>query len=303
MLSAISQAAEVPLLLREEPPPADCPDAAPWKDRFLEAMQPAQLADWQTAADRLAALAADVPDAPAIWQNLAVFRGRLADNSGAAEAWRKYAALRAGEPGGLEDAAEAEATAMFLADDPLGDRLEMLKVVWTVRDAQRAHEAFLSSPRFRPLPFDPAQFSDGQTPPPKGAYMLLDRPPLESAEGLTLDTMPRSLGHALLFGRQTDREARLEMAAVAADELAAVNAMLREAAGDALEPEPKQEVIGHQSATVRLLRGAWLPPRGASPEQLHALTIEHARDAVLNRWPDLKLGVLDGRTPARSRRR
>jgi hypothetical protein len=297
MLSAISQAAEVPLLLRDEPPLADCPDAAPWKKRFVEAMQPAQFADWQTTAERLAALAADVHDAPAIWQNLAVFRGRLADNAGAAEAWRKYAALGAGQQNGLEDAVEAEATAMFLADDPLGDRQEMLKVVWTVRDAERAHEAFLSSPRFRPVPFDPARFSDGQTPPPKGAYLLLDRPPLESAEGLRLDTIPRSLGHALLFGRQTDREARLEMAPVAADELAGLSAMVREAAGDALEPEPKQAVIGYESSTAKLLRGAWLPPRGAAPEQLRALTIEHARDAVLNRWPELKLGALDGCTP------
>ncbi len=271
MLAAISRATEVPLLLREEPPPADAPDAAPWKDRFIEAVEPAQSIDWQTAADRLAALAAEVRDAPAIWQNLAIYRGRLADNAGAAEAWRRYAALRAVEPDGLENAVEAEATAMLLGDDPLGDRINLFQVVWTVKDAERANEAFLSSPRFRPIPFDPAHFGDGQTPPPKGVYMVLDRPAVESSEGLSLGTLPRVLGHALLFGRQTDREARLEMAPVAADDLAAATALLRETAGEAIELPAKQDAIGHRSASQAMLRAGWLMPRDLSPEQFERL--------------------------------
>ena len=186
---------------------------------------------------------------------------------------------------------------MFLAEDPLGDRLEMFKLVWTVKDVERAQEAFLWSPRFRAVPFDPAQFSDGQTPPPKAAYMLLDRPMPESAEGLSLETVPRLLGQALLFGRQTDCEARLDVMGVAGDELQAVKDMVREAAGDALDPQPKEEVVGHWSASQKLLRAAWQPPRGASAEQLRALIDQHRRDAILNRWPELKLGVLDGRSP------
>ncbi|MCE5268900.1 MAG: hypothetical protein LLG00_13560 [Planctomycetaceae bacterium] len=298
MLGAISQTAEVPLLLREEARMANCPQNAPWKKRFAEAMEPIGGADWQTAADRLAALAADVSDAPSIWKNLAILYGRLARNADAANAWRKYAALRAAEPNGLEEAVEAEATAMFLADDALGDAVDMLKVVWTVKDPEKAHEAFLSSSRFRPVGIDPTHFGDGETPPPKGAYMLLDRPALDSAEtALTLDNVPRLLGHALLFGRQTDREARLEMVGLPADELPSISAMIREAAGDAVDPEPKQEVFGRQSATVRMLRASWLPPRGVSPDKMRDVTVGHARDVILNRWPNLKLGVLGGRSP------
>ena len=120
MLAGLCQAADMPLLLREEPPFAHCPNDVPWKDRFGEAVQPIALGDWLTAADRLGELAADVPDSPAVWRNLATLRGWLADNAGCIEALHRYAALRAGEEGGLEDAAEAEATAMFLSGDPLG---------------------------------------------------------------------------------------------------------------------------------------------------------------------------------------
>ena len=47
-----------------------------------------------------------------------------------------------------------------------------------------AQEGLLSSPRWRSISFNPAQFSDGETPPPKAAFMLLDRPMPVSAEGL-----------------------------------------------------------------------------------------------------------------------
>ena len=109
--------------------------------------------------------------------------------------------------------------------------------------------------------------------------------------------MPNVIGQALLFGRQTDREARLEILNVAGDDLAAVGQMVRELAPEAVEPEPKQEVMGHWSASQKLLRAAWYPPRAPSSEQINGMIEQHGRAAILDRWPDLKLGVLDGRSP------
>ena len=176
MLSGLCQAADLSLPLRHDQQFAHPPENVAWKPRFDEALRPIGRGDWRTAAERFTALAAEVPDSPAVWRNLATLRGWLADNAGCMDALRKYAALRAAAPDGLEDAVEAEATAMFLANDPLGDHVEMLKVVWTVKDVERLQETLLSSPQWQAIPFDPARFSDGENPPPKGAYMLLDRP-------------------------------------------------------------------------------------------------------------------------------
>jgi hypothetical protein len=297
LLSALSQAADVPLLLRDDLPLLPCPEGAAWKARFDEAMQALIVADWQTAADRFTALAADVPGEPAIWRNLATLRGWLADNAGCIDALRKYAALRASQADGLEDAVEAEAEAMFLAEDPLGDRLEIYKLVWAVSDVERLQEAFLSAPRFRTVPFDPTQLGDAENPPPKAAYMLLDRSMPESAQGLSLENTPRLLGQALLFGRQTDREARLELQGVAGDELAAVTGLINEVAHDCVgSAEPKKEVVGHWSASQKLLRAAWQPPRDAAPQQLHELSEEYERRAILDQWPELNLGIFAGRS-------
>ncbi len=139
--------------------------------------------------------------------------------------------------------------------------------------------------------------------------MLLDRPMPESAEGLSIENMPRLLGQALLFGRQTDREARLELQGVAGDELSAVSGLIQDVAGDAVGQIAnltsdqagngglKKEVVGHWSASQKLLRAAWQPPRDASQEQLRALAEEYGRRAVLDQWPDLKLGILADRSP------
>jgi hypothetical protein len=294
MLSAIAHAPDIPLLLRSEPFLQPCPEDVAWKDRFHEAMQATSLGNWRKAADLLTGLAADAPDSPILWRNLAATRGWLAENDGAIEAWRKYAALRAREPNGLEDAVEAEALAMFLSADPLGDRMESFNLVWTIKDAERLQEALLSSLRIQSVPFDPARFSDGQSPPPKGAYLLLDRPMPASAEGLSPETVPSMIGQALLYGKQTDREGRLEVLNVAADDLQAVQKLIGEAAGEFVELNPLQEAVGRWSASQRMLQNRWIPPRDVEPEQMRAMVERHIHDVILNRWPDWKLGVLDG---------
>jgi hypothetical protein len=287
----------VPLLLRDEPPLGNPPGDAPWRDRWIEAWQAASVGRWRTAAGQLAGLAAEAADAPAVWRDLATLYAWLAQNQSAIEALRKYAALRAVEPDGLDDAAEAEATAMYLSDDPLGDRLDVFRLVWPVRDADAANERLLSSPLVEAVRFDRDRWPAESSPPPKAAYSLLDRPLPAQADGLAVDALPRRVGEAaLLFGRETDREARFETA-VEADELSQLERIVREAAGDSIDAEPKREVVGQRSASHKLVaRICWLPA-AVSGDQARALMTECARDALLNRWPELKLGVLGGRSP------
>ncbi len=185
---------------------------------------------------------------------------------------------------------------MFLSDDPLGDRFDMLQVVWTINDVERAQEALLSSPHFQSIPFDMEHFSDGETPPPKAAFLLLDRPMPNQSADLGWEVLPVLLGQGLLFGRQTDREARLELMGIAGDDLPQITDLIRDALADTVQPEPKTEAVGRWSASQKLLGQLRMPPRDTPPDQLHALLDEQRRDAVLNHWPDLPLGVLDGRS-------
>ena len=92
-LLQVNSSPHLPLVLKSELPWTEPPANAPWKARFEEALEPLRWAHWQGVADRLTALAAEVPDAPVIWHYLAMVRGWLADDAGWIAALRKLASL------------------------------------------------------------------------------------------------------------------------------------------------------------------------------------------------------------------
>ena len=203
-----------------------------WKPAFDEALQLADLGQMAAAAQRLEALAAEQGDVPVIWHNLAMVRAWLADPPGAAHAWRKYASLDVGP----EAAAEAEATAMFLNGDPLGDTMDVLDVEYPVSDAEALNLALLSSPRASAIRADLSPLVEEGEPPPKSAFYLFDRPLLDSGQPPAMETLPKGLGQVVLWGKQTDRQARLVALSLPASALNAVQSYLGDVGGPLSPP-------------------------------------------------------------------
>ena len=196
----------------------------------------------------------------------------------------------------LEDAVEAEAVAMLIGESPLGDDVEIVRWTWPVRDADRLQESLLSDRRVAPVPVDASNWPVGDSPPPRMAGMLLDRPALGSDEHFSLGNMPSVLAQLMLFGRQTDRAARLEIVGLTKSEADRAKAILREIGGESLEPEPEEALMAKVSASHQMISRRWVPPRGAPRDQVDSLLVQDYRDTLLNRWPDHPLGVLGGRT-------
>jgi hypothetical protein len=291
MLVELNGSANLPLLLKDDPIAEPCPDDVPWKGRYEEAIAPVEAGNWQAAAENLAALAEQIEDSPTIWRDLAILRGWLADDAGCIEALQRFAATEVP----LEDAVEAEALAMLLTDNPLGDPLEILSAIWTIKDIEHLQAALTLESRVVEMPLDPSALADDDAPPPRAAYLILDRPIPERAEDLSLETVSRLLSPALLYGRQTDREARLEVVGVTPEDLQQLRTFLEEIAGDTFDPKlVEDKVSARTSASRQLLQHNWRPPRDATAEQLDALSVAFTRDAMLNRWPQLKLGIFDG---------
>ncbi len=293
MLVQLNRSPNVPLLLKDHSLLESPPDDVTWKDRFDEAISPAYMGNWRWAAERLATLAEEFPDAPAIRRSIAALCGWMSDTPGCCDALRKYAAMDVP----LENAVEATAAAMLLDDDPLGDLLDTFRIEWEVTDLEELQAGLTLEGRVMSLTVDPSYFADDDTPPPKASYALFDRQTPETAEGIELKDVPFLFGRAMLYGRQTDRRARLEVAGVAADDLEQVKTMLKETVGNAMADDVKQEVTGHVSATRQLLRCMMRPPEDISQEQFDALIDRHRRDVLLNRWPELKLGIFEGQSP------
>jgi hypothetical protein len=291
LLTRTSRSSDLPLLLKDEPPLGQCPSDAAWKQEREEALAPLAHAHWAEVARRLQGLLDRLSDEPALWRDLAVVRAWLAENAAAITALKKLSTLDIP----LEDAVEAAATAMILADDPLGDAVDALRSTYTIHNADELAGLLCTWKLAATMPLDPEAFSEDEVP-PKAAFWLLDRPTPASAEGLTLDTMSCVLGQATLLGRQTDRDARLVFTSdTSVDSVRAVKALV-ELAGDQITGPPEREALSKLSATQILLRRAWRLPPGTSRETVRDLAARHFERAVLEEWPRLKLGVLGGRS-------
>lgn len=283
----------IPLLMKSERRLAEAPEGAPWKAAFDEAMTKVREARWAEGAARFATLAQQHPEAPSIWRNLGIVRSWLADTSGTIEALEKYAAL--GVP--LEDAVEAMTLARLLSEDPLGDEIDLVDLTYPVSDVDQLQVALASSPRISAAPVDPRAFAQGDEPPPRAVFMLFDRPQPDVSLPLEPESIPRMLGHVLLYGRQTDREPRLEVLSISRREQEQINGLLAEVSAGQLNQPSDEKVTGKLSVSQDLLSHNWRLPEATTHEDFQRLSDQYLERAVLGRWPQTPLGLLDGKTP------
>ncbi len=161
------------------------------------------------------------PASRGFWYNVGLMRAWAGEHEAAVESLRKYAAMDVP----LEDAVEAEALAMHLSDDPLGDRFDRFRLEYEVEDADRLMESLSSARCIEALPIDAAREENDEGPPPKAAFLVGDREKATSTDPISLDSLAKVLGLVRLYGRETDRPARLEVLDVAAGDLVQLKAV------------------------------------------------------------------------------
>ena len=292
LLMRINSSQDVPILFKDDAHLKPCPEGADCKAAYDEAVELAARGSWRAAERKFSELSKTNDAMPEWWHNLAVLRSWLANEAGAVAALRKLATLDIP----LDDAVEAEATAQMLDEAVADEEIDLLRVVVDTSDLDRLMEALAASPRAVSVAAPPRMEED--QPPPRAVYWLLDRDAATTGVGIGIDEVPRLLGHMLVFGKQTDREARVEIIAYRGDALDATMATLREIAGDVIADSASEEnVIGHTTAVSRTLNVAWRLPEDTPPEHARELFDEYRQDAIFAQWPKLPLGPLGGKTP------
>ena len=212
MIVSLQGSPEIHLVAKENQPLVEPPADALWKSAFLEALENGRAGRWNKAAGQFQALADKAGAWPAIARNIAVLDSWLARRPAAVQAWRTFAA---GDVP-LDDAVEAQATALLLDDDSV-TTVDVVRMIYPIRDIEALLAHLGASRQALRMPGDLRELVPENEPPPKGYFSLLDRARPESATGLTPDTIPWVLGQAAVYGRQTDREARLELMATRGD--------------------------------------------------------------------------------------
>ncbi len=298
-LMSITRSASIPLPVRAsveiQPILSELP-ARPESDAAIAAFSKGC---WRKAADLIEGLAQSADAEPIAWLCLGRFRAFAGDNSAAAEALRKYASFVSGSPSvpdTFDDAVEAETLAILLDPAQLGDQVDAMRMTWAVDDSERLMELATSDRRFTIMPAQQEALEDG-SPPPRMAFIITDRPMPATAVGMTSQTVPNTLAQAFLFGRQTDRPARLEFGTVFGNNRSTLLATVREVIGPTLHGEPEEERIGVISQSRQMIQRRWAVPPDTQREELSKLARENLRDVLVNQWVDLPLGIFGNRTP------
>ena len=272
------------------PPLEEVPANVPWAPAFKKALDSAQLGHWKKAADAWTALKNTAADSPVLWRNLGTIQSFLGNYSAAVEALQKFASL--GVP--ADDAVEAEALAQLLSKDSQV-QVDELSITYLVNNAEAVQEKLAADRRIERLPLDTSAWSAQNEPPPRAAFSLLDRPVPASGVEITLDQIPQQLGQLLLFGKQTDRPARLELA-LFRPELDAAKKLLQEVLGSEINVTSTEVVIGHMGQVEHALSWHWRLPDDTPEDLRHKLSIEQRRKMVLEKWPKLPQPTFGGRT-------
>ena len=274
--------------------PAEGPLKAAGVAEFNAALKLADLGCYRQAAKKFAELAQKEPTEPAIWRNIGVCKLRTLDNPGAIEAFRQYASAKSVP---RDDAVEADALAQFLRDPADIDSIPELTLSYAVSDVQALREHWLSSKRLQTVPFDPAQFREAEEPPPAAVFLLFDREIPAGSQNLTRDNVPKVVGEVLLYGKETDRPARAEFTATKSADCDAKVKHFLDALGSLAGERLGEEETGRISAVAAALSINWRFPDDTPADLRKRLIQEQRTLALLSIWPNLPMGVLDGRSP------
>ena len=296
LLLQASSMSEIPMLLRDMLTDNECPDDFPGKADFEDGVEFLALMQWKKALAKFESLTGHAAAWPNIWRNVAAVRYWLIDEEGGSEALRQFATL----PNTLsEDAADAEAIRLFMADNALGDNMELVRLEIPIADADAVRERLLSTPNFITTDFDKRSYTSNDIPPPQGAFIVLDKPFVKTAEELSLQTVSTQTATCLLFGRETDRSARLEVRDLLADDRPAFETLLHETLGELCQEPTKTEPGPSMSKThARIQRRFRIVPEIApAPDTVHNMILEYLKTEFVDFWCDHPLGLLDGKTP------
>ncbi len=258
----------------------DAPEGAEWEKFYSNATRAIARGQFRRALQYLVKAESDFPADPIVLRAVAVVKTMLAHED-AGDAWRAYANWPE-----LNSAFAAEALAFaYVHDDSWASKDPIVVLRYELDDVAEVSEKLIGSKIFEPVE-TPASLPDG-SPPPKHGFAVLNKPVAKKSDSLSVDDIALRIGNAEIYGKQTDRPARMELW-VSTSRIDQVKEVLKRI--DVELSGPVQEVVHEESVAqdVLLLTQALLP-MDLEPVKADRLLLEHRRRGFLNEVLDLQL--------------
>ena len=282
----ITQSQSIPLLLKQQLRIGETPEQADWKDDYQQALDFSGRGAWAASRELIRGIDSDDPLLLHAEACLSTFLG---DSHDGPAAWRRYAVSCETDS---DAAIESEAYAQLLQNQLEPDSVDLVTLTYPVENAETLQEHLISNPQAQFVPDVNWPDADAENPPPRAAFLLIDREQQQLAEDATPDQVPQAIAAAYLFGRQTDREARIECALVHAgseeQDQQLIEGLLEDLAGELTSSEATRQAGAINDALN--WHPAW--PEETPPETVERLSVAHRDTALREIWPKIPLHVL-----------
>jgi tetratricopeptide (TPR) repeat protein len=202
-----------------------------------------------------------------------------------AELNRSFRRLAKVESLPIHDRIEAEAIAQ-LVETSDWNILEEVAVTYPISDLDETSTAALSSPFMVQIDLSNAQSEDG-VPPPRFGFWQLDRERLSERTEFTLSTVPQTVGLVELYGRQTDRGARVVWTGVKGDSFDKAQADLARLLPGLDVAAATTEVVGEVTEEEYRRKVSRHLPRGTSRTVMNEIERQATVDFIKNIWPTM----------------
>ena len=280
----------IPLPLKAEQPVLPCSEEEPFYKHNQAMNLLAARGRWERGISVGKKALEQFPDQPVLIRNLAVLCSMVGKHAEASQFWNQYSELDTVE--GWQ-AIEAKTVAILLNRQFSSGMLEVVLTTWDLPDADQAIEIALDQNQFESNPISP-EASDG--PPPKASFVIWDKAPPSKDETTSADQLPIDTGLFAIYGKQTDRDARLELIARSGSELDAAKSLVVSTFGEMLTGEGNEEVLGTQAEETPMTEWRVRFPEDMPNERKQELHREVSRNRIREIWPNVRYGILDNKS-------
>jgi tetratricopeptide (TPR) repeat protein len=277
----------VPLTLKAEQPLKPCDEKEPFYKHNQAILLLNERGRWARAISVARKAIEQFGKQPVLVRNLAILLSMIGKHVEASTNWNDFAEMANVRQW---EAIEAKALSILLNRESASDRVEVVKLSWPLTDARRAVEQADDHCHFES---NPISHDDQDGPPPKASYVIWSDEPKSAAMTQSVDDLPVDVGFCAIYGKQTDRDARLDMVARSGHELENARQLVEKTFGDNLVDSPTQETLGEQSQEAAI--SEWrvrFPDELEGQDRLH-LQREMERKRIRDIWPNVSYGILE----------
>ena len=282
----------LPLLLREYLSLSECPAEVPWQDPYAEALKLSAQGKWRKAAGILIAAIKKFGMEPEMVYSLALLQGWLGNTDAFVAGLHKYALMDVP----LDSAVEAEALAQLIDTDLDEPSIETVRLTFAIDDEGALESILAQDKRLEDYQIDPNSQEEDETQRPRSAHILLDREFAATGVDIGANEIPHVEGFLSVYGKRTDREARLVVTAdrgpSMSDVQQSVESVFAGTIGDLLDTE----VVRERPLSEDALSWRWRMPDDTPLEHRRRLVAQQRREAILDRWPKVSRGPFGGKS-------